>query len=155
MNWQQVAKRLAGAAPALGAALAGPAGGVVGAVIADKLGVAATPAAVARQIEADPDAMARLAEVEADLAKAAMADTQDARQAHKGHWLPPALTLGLVAAVAALTAALFFLNIPAENRDMLNFALGNFFGWASAAIAYWIGSSRGSAEKQDILSRRD
>lgn len=152
-DWKLLAKRLAGLAPAIGTALGGPTGALVGAVLADRLGVPATPGAIATALEADPDALARVAEVEAEVAIAAMQDQQNAREVYKGHWLPPVLTMTLVGMVAALTGALFFLEIPEANRDMVNFVLGNLFGWAGAAITFWIGSSRGSAEKQAEISR--
>lgn len=147
MNWQQIARRLGSAAPALGAALGGPAGGVAGAMIAERLGVAPTPAAVLRQLDADPDAMERVAEVEADLAKAQMADTQHARETHKGHWMTWALPLGFMVIIGAAMAALMVMPVPAANAARFDLILGFLLGAASAGVTFWLGSSRGSAER--------
>ncbi|MBP8216062.1 MAG: hypothetical protein KAX54_00265 [Thauera sp.] len=147
MNWQQIARRLAPVAPAVGTALLGPAAGAVGAMLADKLGVAPTPAAVQRQIDADPDAMERIAEIEADLAKAAMADTQHARETLKGHWMTWALPLGFMVIIGAAMAALMVMPVPAANAARFDLILGFLLGAASAGVTFWLGSSRGSAER--------
>ena len=36
---------------------------------------------------------------------------------------------------------LFFLHVPSENKDMLNFALGNMFGIAVTVAGFYFGSS--------------
>lgn len=151
MNWAQLARRIASVAPSIGTALSGPLGAQVGTVIADRLGVPATPAAVAEARRVDPEFEVKLAEIEREMQAAKMADVQRARETYKGHWLPPFLTVLLVLMAGGLMGALFFITIPEPNRDMVNFALGNMFGWAGAGVMFWLGSSRGSAEKQEMM----
>lgn len=75
MRWSDVATTVGKAAPAVGAALAGPAGAVVGNLAARALGVDATPDAVAQAVHRDPEAATKLAEIEAD-SRRALIDAQ-------------------------------------------------------------------------------
>lgn len=64
MDWSDVGKAAAKAAPLLGTALLGPAGGAVGALIASVFGVEAEPDKVAAAIKADPEAAIKLQQVQ-------------------------------------------------------------------------------------------
>jgi len=44
---------------------------------------------------------------------------------------------------------LFAGDIPANNHDAIMLALGTIFGWGSAVVGYYFGSSKGSADKSD------
>ncbi len=156
MKWADIANKIGPFAPALAGALAGPAGPVVamaGNMIARRLGVAATPRAIATAIASQPDAEEKLTEADLEMARIYTADVQDAREAHKGHWMPPVLTLMLGLMMAALGYMLFSHEIPATNRDMANIAFGSLLTAFGTAVSYWLGSSRGSAEKQQTIDR--
>lgn len=75
MRWRDVAQTVGKAAPAVGAALAGPGGAVVGNLAARALGVEASPDAVAQAIHRDPEAATKLAEIEAE-SRRALIDAQ-------------------------------------------------------------------------------
>lgn len=163
MDWKALGERLARAGlPAVGGALGGPAGAAVGVELARRIGSGEdTPEAVMQALSSDPDAYAaadqyevELAEQETERLKAQLADTQHARETHRGHWMPAVLTLALVLMFAALTGALFFFEIPAANQRAADIVLGAMLGAFGTAVAYWLGSSRGSAEKQEILARQ-
>ena len=67
MDWKDVGKMAAGAAPVLAGILGGPVGAVVGAagaLAASCLGVEAKPEAVAQAIQVDPQAVIKLKELE-------------------------------------------------------------------------------------------
>lgn len=74
-------------------------------------------------------------------------DTQNARKEHKGHWMTWLLPLLMFALFATMTFALVKYTIPAENRELLVFLAGQVSGFMAAGVTYWLGSSRGSAEK--------
>lgn len=165
MDWKEVGVSIAAMAPALGVALGGPAGGAVGALVAAALGTPARPADVAAVIAQDPDAAVKLREIElrhaeviASLAaqqyEAQLLDVQQARVTHREHWMPWALTIALALMVAAMGVGLFVLDTPAENREVVYLLAGQLLGAFATAIAYWLGSSRGSAEKQRALEGR-
>lgn len=90
-------------------------------------------------------------ERETELDKAYLLDVQHARATHANHWMPPAITIGLGLMVSMLIAGLFALPTPPENKEVLYLIAGQIIGSFSAAIAYWIGSSRGSAAKQEDM----
>jgi len=64
MNWSEIGKSVAKAAPMIGGLLGGPAGGAVGAMVASAVGVDNDPSAVANVLQADPEALLRIRELE-------------------------------------------------------------------------------------------
>lgn len=165
MDWSGLAKKLAAAGlPVLGGSLAGPFGAAAGAALAARLGIEETPEAVARYVATDPLTMLELRRIEAEMQadenatetqqlKIEAQDRQDARVVNTGHWLTPVLTLILILMVVAIGAGLFIIEPPAANRDLVNVLLGNIMGWASAAVVYWLGSSRGSADRAATIDQ--
>lgn len=165
MDWKEVGVSIAAMAPTLGVALGSPAGGAVGSLVAAAFGTTARPADVAAVIAGDPDAAGKLREIElrhaeviASLAaqqyEAQLLDVQQARVTHREHWMPWALTIALALMVAAMGVGLFVLDTPSENREVVYLLAGQLLGAFATAIAYWLGSSRGSAEKQRALEGR-
>lgn len=166
MEWKDVGKAVAGAAPALGAALGGPVGAAAGALVASVFGVdSKSPDAVAEAVKADPDAAVKLRQIELDHAtairameadelKAQFSDVQNARAMHQDHWMPAALTIVLALLVASFVAASMVLTIPKDNGEVIYLVVGQVVGAFATAIAYWLGSSRGSAIKQNALMHR-
>lgn len=163
MNWKDLGKQVASAAPVLGAALGGPVGGAAGALIASVFGVENTPDAVEKAIKADPESaiklreleqrhIERLTELENDRFRIETADVQSARVAHNHHWAPSALTMLLLTMYGAAFGALLLWAIPDANKDMVNFMLGQLSGMLSGCVVYWVGSTRASANK-DIIKR--
>lgn len=165
MDWKEVGRSVAKTAPALGMALGGPAGGAIGTLVAAAFGSDGSPDAVAHAIAADPDAAVKLREVElrhaevlATLAaqqyEAQLTDVQQARTTHRDHWMPSLMTILLAVMVAGMGAALFVFDAPPENKEVVYLLAGQLLGAFATAIAYWLGSSRGSAEKQRVLEGR-
>ena len=44
-------------------------------------------------------------------------------------------------------------EVPANQRDMVTLLLGTLAGMASSVVAYWVGSSNGSMQKNATLER--
>lgn len=63
------------------------------------------------------------------------------------------LTTVLSVLVAALVGALMLLETPPANREVVYLIAGQLIGAFATAVAYWLGSSRGSVEKQDQILR--
>jgi hypothetical protein len=114
------------------------------------------PDAVAA-LQADPALVLqfreRIASIEADIEKAYLQDRQHARETHRDHWMPWALTLTLAAMVGLMVVGLFMLPTPPENREVVYLIAGQLIGAFGTAVAYWLGSSRGSAQKQGLIER--
>lgn len=152
MNPRDALSIIKKAAPAVATALGGPLAGTAAAVVAGKLGTDPTPTAIAAALQADPNAAVKLREIEADLAKAAMLDTRDARQAHGGHWMTWLLPLLLLACYAGWTLLLALVQLPTGNGlnpERVSQALETLL---TASVFFWIGSSRGSGEKQAAIN---
>jgi hypothetical protein len=158
MDWQDLASTVAKSAPALGAALGGPAGAAVGGLIAAAFGVDRSAQAVAEAVANDPSAAVKLREIELRHAEVLaelmtqrhlgeMADTQHARTTHRDSQMP------LFLMVVGLIAALMYQPTPESNSEVIYLVTGQIIGAFATAIAYWLGSSRGSAEKQRQLER--
>lgn len=165
MDWKEVGQTVARYAPTLGAALGGPAGAGIGALIAAAFGTENSPAAVAAAVASSPDAAVRLREVElkhietlSALAlqryQAELADVQHAREQHRGHWMTWLLTLVLGVMVAGMTGALFLLKTPPENTEVVYLIAGQLLTAFLTCVTFWVGSSRGSFEKQGQIARR-
>ncbi|MFP5486263.1 MAG: hypothetical protein ACLGHV_11440 [Gammaproteobacteria bacterium] len=92
-------------------------------------------------------------EVEADLDKAYLLDVQHARATHREHWMPWVLSLTLVAMVSGTVAGLLLVEVPPGNKEVLYLIVGQLIAAFVTAVAYWLGSSRGSAVKQDDINR--
>jgi hypothetical protein len=172
MDWKDIAGAVGKAAPILGTLLGGPAGAAVGAIVASALGTGNDPAEVERAIAADPAALVKLREIEAtkqvrlqelltDQAKAeiqtAAADRASAREreAKTGDTFTPRLlallvTLGFFGVLSFLLAN----GKPAQGGDALLVMLGSLGAAWTAIVAYYFGSSAGSAAKTEIMGRK-
>jgi len=42
-------------------------------------------------------------------------------------------------------------QVPAENKDLAYMALGLALGWGTMVISYFFGSSKGSADKNELF----
>jgi len=162
MNWEKVGKAVADAAPILGGLLGGPAGSAAGVLIASTLGTSPTPEAVLERIQSDPSVLLQIKQLESDerqhirelqiqTLQVELADTQDARKNHATHWMPSALTIGLTLMVCAMVYAIVFTEIPASNKDMAVYIFGVVTGAWTTAVSYWLGTSRSSATKDQML----
>ena len=169
MNWKDLAGTLSSFAPIIGTAIGGPAGGIVGAMISKALGVDNTPEEIAKELKGNPEAYLKLKQLESDeriklkaLAlqatglvleerKAALKDTQNARKQHQDHWMPSLLTIGLALMVAGMFGALFVIEPPKEYDQVVIMIAGSVLGAFGTSVAFWLGSSKGSADKTKQL----
>ncbi|ODR86732.1 hypothetical protein [Shewanella xiamenensis] len=173
MDWKSIAGTVGNIAGTVAPLLAGPAGLAVsiGAQIASILGTDNDPKAVLKELQNNPNAALklqewahqerdnirahnlRLEEVALAQYKAELLDRQHARQEHRDHWMPAALTIGLLIMFAILLGALFFMAPPQESRELIVFLVGNLFPLLAAAITYWVSDTKASADKDKLIDR--
>lgn len=164
MSWQKIGKAIGKVAPVLGAALGGPAGAAIGELLANTLGVDATPAAVANAIKNDPQAALKLREFELEneqhirdhsykILDAELKDVQNARFENKHSVMPAVICSTLTLLVSSLVYFMFVIEVPAANEDICYMLLGTIVAKWADSIAFWIGTTRSSAEKDRILRR--
>jgi len=56
-----------------------------------------------------------------------------------------------------LFASIYFIltkTIPTENKDLAYMALGLALGWGTMVISYFFGSSKGSADKSEMMNQK-
>ena len=153
MDWKDVGKTVASAAPVLGSLLGGPVGTAAGTLIASVFGVDPNPNEVAKAIKQDPEAIIRLKEIELNHKEEIhnmavrelelrLADKQNARnmQMNTQSNVPALLTGSIMALLTAALVSLFGIDIPDGNRDMVNMLIGALIGFGSTAIAFWLGA---------------
>ena len=59
----------------------------------------------------------------------------------------------LIAGFMILLAILVFEGIPEQNSELLYLAVGALIGMAGSVVNYFYGSSKGSKDKTDIMSK--
>ncbi|MDI6796111.1 MAG: hypothetical protein QMD09_04165 [Desulfatibacillaceae bacterium] len=174
MDWKTLGKNIAKVgAPILGTAVGGPLGGAAaGALVAGIFGASADdPAAIAQAIAGDPQAAVKLRELELahkidleklilDETKAYLADRQDARarevattQATGKRDTPLYVLAGVVVTgFFVLCAVLMYVPIPDGQGSAVLLLFGGLVSGFSTVLAYFFGSSKGSADKNTILA---
>jgi len=165
MNWKDIVSTVA---PVLGVALGGPFGGLAGKMIQEALGVDSEDAAV-QLIQSSPDALAKVKELELTF-KTKMRElgiqeeqlhAQDRDSARKlaiakGSGFQAFLTIVFMAGYFSLFY-LFFSGVEMVLNDWQRGQVGILIGVLTAAIpqlmAFWFGSSKGSADKNAMLNK--
>lgn len=154
---KDVAPALAGAA---GTALGGPVGGAIAASIARKLTGSANDRPldeVAADIMADPDKLLefrrQMREAENRELEIRTRDVQDARatlQRSKGAIAVSAL---VTAAFAVAVFLVVGVEIPTGSQSVAYVMFGSLAAAFSQVLNFWLGSSMGSKEKDQMLAR--
>lgn len=171
MEWKDIAGVVGKAAPILGTLLGGPAGAAVGALVASALGTGGTPDEVSQALTTNPEAAVKLRQIEADRTvrlqelvtdqakaeiQAATADRASARdrEVKTGDtFTPRALALLVTGGFFGVLAYLLVAGKPAEGGDALLIMLGSLGAAWTAIVAYYFGSSAGSAAKTELIGR--
>lgn len=167
MNILNTAKEILGVvAPTLGTALGGSMGGMAGKMIADALGVDNNEKAISDAISnATPEQLAQIKKIESDfkvqmkaldidLERIAASDRDSARrrEIETGDKIPAVIAILTMVSFFAYIAAVTFVP-AARDADIgfINIAVGWLGGTASTVVAYYFGSSSGSAKKDKML----
>lgn len=165
MDWADLGRTVASAAPLLGGVVGGPLGAGIGGIIASAFGVEANPTDISAAIKADPQSAVKLREIELnhkadleriilDTAKAELADKQNARENHRHSMMPAILSLALSLVIVAIIYLLFYSEPPEGSRDVLFMVLGVVIKEWGGSMQYWFGTTRSSAEKNRTINTK-
>jgi hypothetical protein len=61
----------------------------------------------------------------------------------------------MVVGAIALLFLIFTTSIPDNNKDMAHLFVGGYIGWTGSVIYFWVGTSKGSTDKQEELNKRN
>jgi hypothetical protein len=159
-------------APWIGTALAGPLGGMAVEAAANALGLSdKTMDAVKQAVAgATPDQMLALKRADqdfqvqmqalgfkqvTDLETIAAGDRDSARkmQVSAPSMVPALLTCFVVGAFTATLILLLKFDVPATNRDIVVYMIGQLSGGFTSALAFWLGTTRDSSRKTELLAQ--
>jgi len=162
-NFKQIISTVA---PLLGTALGGPLGGVAGTFLANALGLPASdPKAIEAKLanadpqtllalkKADQDFQAHMAELGVDADKLVYDDKASARARELGvkDHTPSVLAYAVTFGFFGVLGFMLGIGKPKEGGDALLVMLGSLGTAWAAIIAYYFGSSLGSASKDATI----
>ena len=167
-DWKRLVR---GVAPGLATALGGPLwGAAVQSISQATLGrpdaseeeVAAAVAtggaeALAKLKEAEQTFLLRMKELDIDVEKVHQSDCADARgmAAKTGDvWTPRLLAIGITAGFFGVLSWLLVEGKPEAGGDALLVMLGALGGAWASVVAYYFGSSAGSAAKTELMAKK-
>jgi hypothetical protein len=169
MDWTKIVSTVA---PWIGTALGGPLGGMAVGAVADALGLSdKTVDAVKQAISgATPEQMLALKNADqafalqmqalgfkqiTDMEALAVKDRGDARamQVAKPSFVPAMLTCFVVGAFTSTLLLLLKFDVPTTNRDIVVYMIGQLSGGFTSALAFWLGTTRDSGRKTELLAQ--
>jgi len=169
MDWQALIKTVA---PWIGTALGGPLGGLAVDAAASALGVSekSLDGVKAALAGVTPDQMLALKQADqafalqmqalgyknvADLEAIAAGDRDSARKMQIGtqSFIPALLTCFVVGAFTTTLILLLHFDVPATNRDIVVYMIGQLSGGFTSALAFWLGTTRDSSRKTELLAQ--
>ena len=143
-------------APEIGRWLFGAdAGPTVAAVAGAVAGVTGTsdPAAQLAALQ-DPAATGRLrVQLAAIAARAAASDASAPMPGSPLSWGAPLVSVVVLLTFGTVVVLAMFHEVPARSEALMNVMLGTLAAMATSIVGYWVGSSVGSARKDDRLAR--
>lgn len=79
-------------------------------------------------------------------------EQQPHKSIHAASIMPAAVTVMLTIIVCGLLYSVIFTHIGQENKELAFTLFGTVFALWGSSINYWIGTTRSSAVKSDIIS---
>lgn len=159
-------------APWIGTALGGPLGGLAVEAATTALGLTekTTGALKAALAGATPESMLALKKADQDFAvqmqalgfkqitdleAIAAGDRTSARDMQKANRsvVPALLTSFVVGAFTTTLILLLKFDVPAVNRDIIVYMIGQLSGGFTSALAFWLGTTRDSGRKTELLAQ--
>lgn len=167
MDWT---KLITTVAPWIGTALGGPLGGMAVEAAANALGLSDKTVGAVKQVlsGATPEQLLALKKADqdfslqmqalgfkniTDMEGLAVADRDSARRMHTTgpSVIPAILTCFVIGAFTVTLVLLLAFDVPATNRDIVVYMIGQLSGGFTSALAFWLGTTRDSGRKTEML----
>lgn len=174
MEWADIGKLVAKAAPLAGTVLAGPAGTAIGGLVASLFGVDPEPDRVAAAIAADPEAALKMKQLDLDnkvelqklileqerlryqdTASARMREVETTKATGTRDTTLYAFAWLIAMGFFGLLAVLVFVKVPQDSSGVVFMLFGSLSSAFGAVIQYFFGSSKGSDEKTRMLAQTE
>ncbi len=156
-------------APLVGTALGGPLGGAAAAFLADKLGVESKTVEAVSKVLNDgkltPEQIVSVKQAELDfqrfleankirLDEIAAADRSSARDMLKStrSYVPAVLTFGITAGYFVVLIGMMLKLFEVSDSQVMLIMLGQLGAAWGVTIAFWFGTTKGSADKTELLA---
>jgi len=110
----------------------------------------ATPEQMIALKQADNSFTIRMKELDNELVVTELGDIQDARKRHQHSKVPDILVFVLTLLMGLVFAGLFFITIPVDNATQINIMIGALTTAWLGSLAYWNGTTRSSANKDQM-----
>jgi hypothetical protein len=165
-DWKAIVR---GIAPTIATALGGPMAGLATRALSEKLlgkpdgsedeisaAIAgATPDQLLKIKELEQQFSKDMAELGLDLAKLEVQDRADARamQVQTHSRIMPSLAIAITGGFFGVAIAMFFIRLPAENREVITLMVGALIGSFVDVRGFYFGSSASSRAKDDALAQ--
>lgn len=114
----------------------------------------ASPEVMLKVKQANNSFKIRMVELANELTATELGDVQHARTAHKDSNMPAFICITLTFSVIAFATALMFLEIPKDNVRLIDTLFGSVLTAWLGSLAFFNGTTRSSAQKNDALTRR-
>lgn len=164
MDWKKIVGTVA---PTIATALGGPMAGAAvkflgGQFLGDESATedqvsnfvkSANPDMLLQLKQADQEFQLQMQKLGVDVFEIEANDKKDARKANRDSLMPAILSGVLTALVAGIVALLFWVAIPEGAQEVLLVLLGVVIKEWGGAMQYWFGTTRGSADKNAMLSK--
>lgn len=113
----------------------------------------ANPDTLLKIKQADQEFKVQMAKIGVDVFKIEADEKKDARKAFAQSQMPAILSIGLTFIIGLLLYALFYIEPPEGAREPLLIVLGMVVKEWSNSMHYWFGTTRGSAEKNQLMKK--
>lgn len=107
----------------------------------------ADPEVMLKITQANNSFKIRMRELDNELLASELDDVKNARSEHKHSTMPALICVSLTVMIAIGAYLLFTLEIPLENKTIANMLFGALLAKWGDSIAYWVGTTRSSANK--------
>lgn len=111
----------------------------------------ASPEIMLKVKQANNSFTIRMRELDNELLASELNDKQDARRNNKHSKMPAIICCYMTVCLTAFAAALLFVDIPEANQRILDLLFGSYLTAWLSSIAYWVGTTRSSAEKNQAI----
>lgn len=121
--------------------------------LAVQLRVELAKIAAQAEAEAQADQLATLKQQLADVADARAQTLGLAKLGSRIAWAPVVISVVVLVTFGVVMWAALTRALPTGSETILNMLLGTLAAMATSVVSYWVGSSRGSDRKTDMLYR--